>query len=76
MPAHYTIYPGYADIPEHKPGYGLYAGLADTPYMPARPILGQPLQSQPLFSYLSSLLTLPRVIPPTLVPEAVEVPQF
>jgi hypothetical protein len=35
-------------------------------YMPARPNLGQTLQSQPLSSYLSSLLTLPGVIPSTL----------
>jgi hypothetical protein len=48
----------------------------DTAYMPARPNLGQPLQSQPLSSYLSSLSTLPGVIPPTLIPEAIEVPQF
>jgi hypothetical protein len=55
----------------------------DTAYMPAWPILlysgqanlGQPTQSQPLSLCLSSLLTLPGVIPPTLVPEAVEVPQ-
>jgi hypothetical protein len=33
-------------------------------YMPARPNLGQQLQSQPLISYLSSLLTLPGVISP------------
>jgi hypothetical protein len=33
--------------------------------MLARPNLGQPLQSQPLISSLSSLLTLPGVIPPT-----------
>jgi hypothetical protein len=44
-------------------------------YIPARPNPGQPTQSQPLFLCLSSLLTLPRVIPPTLVAEAVEVPQ-
>jgi hypothetical protein len=37
----------------------------DTAYMPAWPNLGQPTQSQPLSSYLSSLLTLPGVIPPT-----------
>jgi hypothetical protein len=24
------MYPGYADISEYWPGYGLYAGLADT----------------------------------------------
>jgi hypothetical protein len=24
------MYPGYADISEHWPGYGLYVGLADT----------------------------------------------
>jgi hypothetical protein len=30
MPAHFIMYPGYADISEHWPGYGLYAGLADT----------------------------------------------
>jgi hypothetical protein len=76
------IYPGRTSIPKYWPGYGLYAGLAETPicrpgrdsYMPARPNLGQPLQSQPLSLHLSSLLTLPGVIPPTLVPEVVEVP--
>jgi hypothetical protein len=35
-------------------------------YMPARLNLGQPSQSQPLSSYLYSLLTLPGVIPPTM----------
>jgi hypothetical protein len=34
-------------------------------YIPARPNLGQPAQSQPLSLCLSSLLTLPGVIPPT-----------
>jgi hypothetical protein len=71
MPAHIIMYPSYADISEHWPVYGLYAGLADTPifrpgqysYIPARPNLGQSTQSQPLSSYLSSLLTLPGVIP-------------
>jgi hypothetical protein len=30
MPAHIIMYPSNADISEHWPGYGLYAGLADT----------------------------------------------
>jgi hypothetical protein len=55
-----------------------------TDYMPAWPILlyaGEAqswsnIKSQSLIPSLSSLLTLPGVIPPTLVPEAVEVPQF
>jgi hypothetical protein len=45
-------------------------------YMPARPNPGQTWQSQSLISSPSSLLTLPGVIPPTLVPKAIEVPQF
>jgi hypothetical protein len=31
MLAHIIMYPSYADISEHWPGYGLYAGLANTP---------------------------------------------
>jgi hypothetical protein len=29
-PALLIKYPGYADVSEHRPGYSLYAGLADT----------------------------------------------
>jgi hypothetical protein len=75
MPALLNRYPSYTGIYEHQPGYT---------YMPAWPMLfifrpgpylGQPAYSQPLCRYLSSLLTLPGVIPPTLVPKAAEVPQ-
>jgi hypothetical protein len=55
----------------------------DMAYMPAWPILLYSGQAQPwstntkltTFLMFSSLLTLPGVIPLTLVPEAVEVPQ-
>jgi hypothetical protein len=40
-------------------------------YIPVRPNLGQPTQSQPLSLCLSSLLTLPGIIPPTVVPAGV-----
>jgi hypothetical protein len=39
MPAHIIMYPNYADISEHWPGYGLYAGLTDTPIFRPGPIL-------------------------------------
>jgi hypothetical protein len=45
-------------------------------YMLARPNLGQPSQSQPLSSYLYSLLTLPGVIPPTITVALVVSPRF
>jgi hypothetical protein len=44
--------------------------------MPARLNFSQTSFGQPLTLSLSSLLTLPGVIPPILVPEAVQVPQF
>jgi hypothetical protein len=37
--AHYMMYPGYANIPEYLPEYGLYAGLADTSLCWPGPIL-------------------------------------
>jgi hypothetical protein len=39
MPALIITYTGYADISEHWLGYGLYAGLADTPICRLGPIL-------------------------------------
>jgi hypothetical protein len=39
MPAYIIMYPSYADISEHRPGYGLYAGLADTSIFRPGPIL-------------------------------------
>jgi hypothetical protein len=70
------MYPGYADISKNWPGYGLYASLADTPICWLDLISVNHYKVNHFSSYLSSLLTLPRFIPPTLVPKAVEVPQF
>jgi hypothetical protein len=39
MPAYIIMYPSYADISEHRPEYGLYAGLADTSIFRPGPIL-------------------------------------
>jgi hypothetical protein len=43
--------------------------------MQARPNAGQPSLGQPFILFFISSLTLPGVIPPTLVPEAVKVMQ-
>jgi hypothetical protein len=75
MPALLIEYPGYTDISEHQPGYAFICRSSRYSYIPARPDFGQPTQSQSYSLYISSLLTLPGVIPPTLVPEAVKVPQ-
>jgi hypothetical protein len=39
MPTLIIMYPGYVDISEHPPGYGLYAVMADTPICRPGPIL-------------------------------------
>jgi hypothetical protein len=58
------MHPGCADISEHWPGYGLYAGLADTLiFRPGPTLVNQ--NKVNYFPYVSSLLTLPGVIPPT-----------
>jgi hypothetical protein len=75
MPALLNKYPGYTGISELPTGIYLYAGLADALIFWQDPTLVNRHKVKPYSLYLSNLLTLSGVIPPTLVPEAAEVPQ-